>query len=177
MKHLLNIGRTISYLLRHDPKDLNMDKNGYVLVDDLLKKIEVTKSDLDWIVENNDKKRFSYSEDGTKIRASQGHSIKVDTQLKTTRPPMILYHGTKLENLGSIQRTGLEKRNRLHVHLTDNLDTAHAVGKRYSKRFKPLILEINSGAMYADGFKFYLSENKVWLTDNVPFKYIKIQKL
>ena len=62
--------------------------------------------------------------------------------------------------------------NRLHVHLTDNKETAYKVGKRYSKDKQPIILEIDSAAMYTDGYKFYLSENGVWLTDNVPVKYI-----
>jgi len=174
MKELLNKSREISYLLRHNPKGLNMDKEGYVLVNDLLTKIGITKEELDWVIDNNDKKRFAYSDDETKIRASQGHSIKVDIDFKEVRPPMKLYHGTTPENIKSIMKTGLNKMKRHHVHLTDNLNTAKSVGKRYSKNKSPEILEINAGAMYADGYKFYLSDNGVWLTDNVPSKYINI---
>jgi len=174
MKDYIRVGKKITYLLRHNPEDLVMDKNGYVDVLSLLNKVDITQQELDYIVDTNDKKRLSYNEDKTKIRATQGHSIKVDVELKKTRPPRVLYQGTSPENYKKILKGGgLKKMNRLHVHLSHEKDTATSVGKRHSKREKPIILEINSAAMYADGFDFYLSENGVWLTDNVPLKYIK----
>lgn len=177
MKDFIKIGRKITYLLRHNPEDLVIDKQGYVNVLDLLKKVGITQDDLDYIVETNDKKRLGYNDDKSKIRALQGHSINVDVGLKAVRPPRTLYQGTSPENYEKIMKsTGLEKMNRLHVHLSDETETAWNVGKRHSKRETPIILEINSAAMYADGFKFYLSENGVWLTDNVPLKYIKCLK-
>lgn len=177
MKDYIKIGKKISYLLRHDPQDLKMDKNGYVYTSDLLKKVGITQGELDHIVDTNDKKRLAYNEDKSKIRASQGHSIKVDVELKATRPPRVLYHGTSPESYEKIIRSkGLDKMNRLHVHMTDDLKVAESVGKRYSKRNQPVILEIDSAAMYTDGYKFFLSENGVWLTDNVPLKYLKIHK-
>ena len=174
MKHLINKGKEISYLLRHNPEGLIMDSDGYVNVTDLLKKTQLTKDELDWIVENNDKKRFSYSSDDQKIRASQGHSIDIDIKFKETVPPVVLFHGTTPQVIGVIMKFGLQKMQRHHVHMTDNIKTAEAVGKRYSKKLKPIVLEINCKAMYADGFKFYLSDNGVWLTDNVPPKYLDI---
>ena len=168
----IQIGKKITYLLRHNPEDLTIDKNGYVSVSSLLEKVRIKQQDLDYIVDTNDKKRLAYNDDKTLIRASQGHSIKVDVQLKETRPPRVLYHGTSAESYEKIKKTGLSKMNRLHVHLTDNKETAYKVGKRYSKDKQPIILEIDSAAMYTDGYKFYLSENGVWLTDNVPVKYI-----
>ena len=164
--------REMSNLLRHEPEDLKMDKNGYVLVTDLLKKLNISLQDLEEIISENDKKRFSFNNSKDMVRASQGHSIEVDVQLKATRPPRTLYHGTSAESYEKIKKTGLSKMNRLHVHLTDNKETAYKVGKRYSKDKQPIILEIDSAAMYTDGYKFYLSENGVWLTDNVPVKYI-----
>jgi putative RNA 2'-phosphotransferase len=177
MKNYIQIGKKITYLLRHNPEDLVMDKNGYVDVISLLSKVNITQQELDYIVDTNDKKRLAYNEDKTKIRASQGHSIKVDVELKATRPPKILYHGTSSESWNKIEKSGgLDKMNRLHVHLTDNKETAYNVGKRYSKYKNPIILEIDSAAMNTDGFTFYKSENNVWLTDNVPLKYIKCLK-
>jgi putative RNA 2'-phosphotransferase len=165
--------RKLSYLLRHDPEDLKMDKNGYVLVTELLKKLNISFQDLEEIISNNDKKRFAFSDSKDMVRASQGHSIKVDVQLKNERPPKLLYHGTSPYNYGLITKSGgLDKMKRLHVHLTDDIMVASSVGIRYSKMNKPIILEIDSDAMFADGYKFYLSENGVWLTDNVPLKYI-----
>ena len=168
----IQIGKKITYLLRHNPEGLLIDKNGYVNVSSLLIKVGITQADLDHIVDTNDKKRLAYNNDKTKIRASQGHSIKVDVELKMTRPPKALYHGTSPDNLNNIMKNGLSKMKRLHVHLTDDEDVAYSVGKRYSKYKKPSILEIDSASMYTDGYKFYLSENGVWLTDNVPSKYI-----
>lgn len=176
MKDYIKIGKTITYLLRHNPEGLFMDKQGYVDVKELLKKVGITQQELDHIVDTNDKKRLAYNEDKTKIRASQGHSIKVDVGLKSVRPPRILYHGTTYESYQLITKSGgLNKMRRLHVHLTDKENVAYSVGKRYSKRNEPIILEINSAAMYTDGYKFYLSENGVWLTESVPMKYIKIK--
>ena len=172
MKDYIQVGKKITYLLRHNPEDLVMDKNGYVSVSSLLNKVHITQQELDYIVDTNDKKRLAYNVDKTLIRASQGHSIEVDVQLRATRPPRSLYHGTSAESYEKIKKTGLSKMNRLHVHLTDNKETAYKVGKRYSKDKQPIILEIDSAAMYTDGYKFYLSENGVWLTDNVPVKYI-----
>jgi len=175
MKDYVKIGIKIAYLLRHDSEDLVMDRYGYVKVLSLLKKMGITHEELDFIVETNNKKRFEYSEDRTKIRARQGHSIEVDVGLKLTRPPKKLYHGTTSENYEKIIRSkGLDKMKRLHVHMTDDPKEAYNVGKRYSKYKEPLILEIHSDAMNADGYKFYQSANGVWLTDNVPLKYLTI---
>ena len=135
------------------------------------------QQELDYIVDTNDKKRLAYEDESkTKIRASQGHSIKIDVGLKAERPPKVLYHGTTYESYQKIVKNGLDKMRRLHVHLTDNKDVAYTVGKRYSKYKEPIILEIDSAAMHTDGYKFYLSENGVWLTDNVPSKYLKIKE-
>jgi putative RNA 2'-phosphotransferase len=177
MKNYIQIGKQLTYLLRHNPEDLVMDKNGYVSVTSLLNKVGITQSELDHIVLTNDKKRLAYDESGKSIRASQGHSIKVDVQLKSARPPRVLYHGTTDENYQKIKKSGLDKMRRLHVHLTDNFKIAYTVGKRYSKYKEPIILEIDSVKMSADGFKFYKSENDVWLTDNVPAKYIRVPEI
>jgi putative RNA 2'-phosphotransferase len=175
MKNYIQIGKKISYLLRHNPEDLVMDKHGYVETLSLLKKIGITQEELDHIVDTNDKKRLAYNENKSKIRASQGHSIAVDVELKSIRPPRVLYHGTSPENYEKIIKgKGLEKMRRLHVHMTDNVDVAFDVGKRYTKRGTPIILKIDSAAMNTDGYKFFLSENGVWLTDNVPLKYLTI---
>lgn len=169
----IRIGKHIVYLLRHNPEDLTMDSNGYVEVRALLNKLNITKLTLDFIVETNDKKRLAYNEAQTLIRAVQGHSIDVDVNLKLTKPPQILYHGTSDKHYELILSTGgLKKMQRLYVHLTDSLDTAYNVGKRYTKD-KVVILTVNAQQMHDEGYKFYLSENNVWLTDCVPLKYIE----
>lgn len=167
-------GREISYLLRHNPEDLLMDDKGWVEVKDLLRKINITFDELVDIVENNDKKRFSFNEDETKIRANQGHSIQVDVELEKKIPPKYLYHGTVSSNVSSIKRSGLNKMKRLHVHLSSDYNTALKVAQRYCKnKQQPYIFKIDTYPMIVDGVNFYLSKNGVWLVDFVDPKYLK----
>jgi putative RNA 2'-phosphotransferase len=164
--------RYLSLLLRHKPEEasLDMDKNGWVKVKQLLKNTDITMDELIDVVENNNKKRFIFNDSQTSIRANQGHSVKVDVELKETEPPEYLYHGTASKTLISIYKDGIKKMNRNHVHLSIDEDTATNVGSRHGK---PIILKINTKKMYADGIKFYLSENDVWLTDFVDSEYFK----
>jgi len=169
----------LSLVLRHKPDTIKikLDNNGWVHVDELIAKLkqhnrEMSMKDLRDVVQFNDKKRFEFSEDGLKIRAAQGHSVKVDLQLKAERPPMKLYHGTVSKNLDPIMKDGLNKMNRHAVHLSEDIPTATKVG---SRRGEAIILVVDSAHMYADKIKFFQSKNGVWLTDSVPAKYIKIK--
>jgi putative RNA 2'-phosphotransferase len=152
-----------------------MDSNGWVSVADILKKLQMTFDDLKEVVKNNDKKRFGFNDDQTEIRANQGHSIDVDVELKEVTPPTFLYHGTSPTYVDDIMKSGgLSKMKRNHVHLSADEKTAFTVGKRHSKYLDPAIFIVDSEEMYKDGFKFYLSENGVWLTEYVPKKYITL---
>ena len=117
----------------------------------------------------NDKKRFTFNEDESKIRANQGHSVDVDLKLEAIEPPVVLYHGTVSKYMESIRKNGLVKGNRQHVHLSKDKETATIVGTR---RGAPIILIINSKLMHDSGHKFCLSKNGVWLTDEVPAEFI-----
>ncbi|MPT31910.1 MAG: RNA 2'-phosphotransferase [Chryseobacterium sp.] len=170
------ISKFLSLVLRHQPEtiDLILDENGWANVDELREKcskhkIDFTLEELNEVVETNDKKRFIFNEDKTKIRANQGHSIDIDLALKPQQPPEFLYHGTAHSNVESILEKGIEKRNRQHVHLSLDKETATKVGMRHGK---PIILTIRTEKMFEDGILFYLSENNVWLTDFVDSKYI-----
>jgi putative RNA 2'-phosphotransferase len=121
------------------------------------------------IVETNDKQRYRFSDDFSKIRASQGHSVSVDLDLKETPPSDILYHGTAERFIASIKKAGLISKNRQHVHLSGDKETAATVGGRHGN---PVVLVIDSAKMRGDGCKFYLSDNNVWLVDAVPSGYI-----
>ena len=173
------ISKFLSFVLRHKPETINLvlDENGWANVEELITKSTndshgFTFEELDEIVLTNDKKRFIFNEDKTKIRANQGHSIEIDLALKPQQPPEFLYHGTAQNNVESILENGIEKRNRQHVHLSQDKETATKVGMRHGK---PLILTIKTGKMFEDGILFYLSENNVWLTDFVDTKYISNQ--
>lgn len=163
-------------MFRHKPEviGLNLVENGWADVEELQEKCAkqnraFTLEELDEVVETKDKKRFILNEDKTRIRANQGHSIDIDLALKPQQPPEFLYHGTAEANLASIFEKGIEKRNRQHVHLSQDKETATKVGMRHGK---PQILTIKTGEMFQDGIDFYLSENNVWLTDFVDSKYI-----
>ena len=174
------ISKFLSLILRHQPETINLtlDENGWANVDELREKcskrnINFTLEELDEVVETNDKKRFIFNEDKTQIRANQGHSIDIDLALKPQQPLEFLYHGTAQTNIDSILEKGIEKRNRQHVHLSQDKETATKVGMRHGK---PVILTIRTGKMFEDGILFYLSENRVWLTDFVDAKYISNNK-
>ena len=168
----------ISLVLRHKPEAANitLDEHGWANVEELLKGINntgrmINKEILEKIVVTDNKQRYSFNQDKTLIRANQGHSVHVDVELKEQEPPEFLYHGTATKFHDSIMSEGLKPMSRLYVHLSRGIDTALKVGKRHGN---PIILKICSGDMYRDGYKFYLSENSVWLTKNVYAKYIEV---
>ncbi len=173
---LKTTSKFLSLVLRHSPQTIGieLDENGWVSTEELIRKANQHRQQLNIellkeVVANNDKKRFSFNETGTKIRANQGHSISVDLQLQPVEPPAFLFHGTVAKFLDAIKKEGLKKMNRQHLHLSNDEETAIKVG---SRRGNPIILTIASGKMHNDGYHFYLSANGVWLCDQVPSKYI-----
>ena len=129
----------------------------------------LTKEQLLDIVDTNDKRRFTISMDGRRIRAAQGHSVEVDLGLPTVTPPEMLYHGTASQNLDAIFEIGLNPGRRRQVHLSPDPETAMRVGRRHGK---PIVLRVEASKMHAEGHIFYLSDNGVWLTDSVPAPYL-----
>lgn len=175
-KQSIRIGKYIAKLLRHDPEELDMDSNGWVSVKSLLNKLKISKHDLDYIVSSDDKQRYDYNGNHTKIRANQGHSIKgIDLNLTPEEPPEFLYHGTPYRNVSSILKEGLKKGKRNHIHLSKDIETATDVGLRYCKKEgeTPYIFKIPTRRMYEDGVEFYVSKNGVWLVDYINPKYLK----
>lgn len=173
------ISKFLSLVLRHQPQliGLKLDEGGWAEVEELITKSRSRLKDLDldtlkFVVDNNDKQRFSLSLDIKRIRANQGHSLKVDLGLVAQKPPEVLFHGTATRNINSIKEKGLVKGKRHHVHLSTNEETAREVGKRYGV---PVVLRVKAGQMHKDGIAFYLSENGVWLTESVPAAYIEFE--
>ena len=176
MSNKIRISKFLSMVLRHKPHriGIQLDENGWADVSSIIAGLgkngyRVNMSMLEEIVATCDKKRFSFNEDKTKIRANQGHSIDIDLGLDAVQPPHVLYHGTAQSSTKSILKQGLLKRKRHHVHLSLDRETALAVGRRHGI---PVILVIDSRAMHQDGYSFYVSDNGVWLTDEVPVRYI-----
>ena len=177
-KRRTRISKFLSLVLRHKPETINLvlDENGWAAVADLLAKSAecgkiFTFEELTEVVATNDKKRFSLDATKTKIRASQGHSIAVEIEFEERIPPLVLYHGTAERNLGSILETGLEKRARHHVHLSRDEETARTVGRRHGK---PTILRVDAARMAAQGHKFYISANEVWLVERVAPEFLEV---
>jgi putative RNA 2'-phosphotransferase len=167
------ISKRLSYILRHAPDSvgLTLDENGWANVHDLMTKFgsPLSIEDLKEVVETNEKKRFAFNDDLTKIRASQGHSIEIDLAYQPTTPPEFLFHGTATRFIESIKKDGLVKGSRHHVHLSLDEVTARKVGARHGS---PVILTLKSKEMYEAGYVFYVSENDVWLTEHVPTRFI-----
>ena len=168
----------ISLVLRHKPDAANatLDEHGWADVEKLLAGIneagrKIDMNILEEIVASDSKQRYSFNQDKTLIRANQGHSIPVDVELKEQEPPEFLYHGTATRFIDSIMNEGLKSMSRLYVHLSKDIETALNVGKRHGN---PIVLKIYSGNMYKDGYKFYLSENGVWLTKKVDVGYFEV---
>lgn len=175
---LIKISKFLSRYLRHKPAEIGikLGAGGWVAVDELLTacanyKFPITLAELKEVVATNDKKRFSFDATLTLIRANQGHSIEVDLQLEPAIPPNVLYHGTGSKSVDAIIQTGIAKMSRHHVHLSSDFKTAKMVGARHGK---PVILRVDTGAMYTAGYIFYCADNGVWLVDYVPPEYLKV---
>ena len=173
-KELTKVSKYLSLLLRHKPEaiGLQLNEQGWASVDELIAKttdFELTDELIEVVVETCDKQRFALDLTARKIRANQGHSIDVDLALKTITPPDMLLHGTAERFIDSIMSEGLKKQKRHHVHLSESLNVASAVGQRYGKL---VMLQIDAKAMHENGYLFYRSANNVWLVDTVPACYI-----
>lgn len=168
----------IALVLRHKPEaaGITLDGHGWAQVDELIagvsRRMPLTREMLEEIVRTDNKQRYSFSPDHQRIRANQGHSIPVDVELKQTVPPDTLYHGTGEKYVESILQEGLLPKSRLYVHLSRDAATAEQVGRRHGK---PVLFQVDAAAMVRDGYAFYLSENQVWLTREVPVRYLTIQ--
>jgi putative RNA 2'-phosphotransferase len=169
------VSKYLSYILRHRPDTikLQLDQEGWAEINELIEKtidFKLTKQLIENIVKENDKQRFIIKDN--KIRANQGHSININLALEPKQPPSVLYHGTATKFINSIKQSGLKPKTRQFVHLSTDQHSAYSVGQRHGK---PIILIIDSFQMYQDGYEFFLSDNKVWLIIEVPWKYIHIQ--
>ncbi len=177
--HDLKLSKLMSYGLRHRPDELGLelDPQGWVSVEALLVGLrargkQVDRVDLERVVRDNDKQRFAFSDDGLRIRANQGHSVKVDLGYAPRVPPDVLFHGTATRFLDSILEQGLLPRGRHHVHLSADLATARTVGARHGK---PVILEVAAGRLHAAGQPFWISDNGVWLAERVAPRALTVR--
>lgn len=176
---LTSLSKFLSYVLRHHPEDidLELDKNGWAEVSELIKKANkhgksLSRDTLKQIIQHGSKQRFILSEDGKHIRAGYGHSIDVDLELKPTSPPDTLYHGTAKKKEQSILAEGIHAGTRNFVHLSTTREEARSVGSRHGS---PVILTVKAKQMSQKGFDFYQSESEpgIWLTKRVPVAFVE----
>lgn len=168
--NLTKKSKFLSLVLRHDPKKIGivLDPHGWADVVELCQKMPISKEDLDEIVRTDSKGRYSYSEDGKKIRANQGHSVEVDVEFEELAPPEFLWHGTATKSLDSIFKDGLLPMSRLYVHLSADKETALKVGSRHGT---PAILKVSALKMHREGHRFFRSKNGVWQVLHVPSQF------
>ncbi|MEU6877622.1 RNA 2'-phosphotransferase [Streptomyces sp. NPDC046712] len=174
-RRTVKVSKYLSKHLRHQPERIGLvlDANGWTEIDTLLRAaaahgFPISRAELDHVVAANDKKRFAI--EGTRIRASQGHTVAVDLDLPPAEPPAYLYHGTVASRLDAIRAEGLRPMARHHVHLSPDRETATRVGAR---RGRPVVLSVDAGAMHRAGYVFHVSANGVWLTDTVPPEFLR----
>lgn len=171
------ISKFISLVLRHSPEviGISLDKNGWtdtqILIQKIKPKFPIDFDILKEIVDTDEKQRYSFSADFKKIRANQGHSVSVDLELLPQMPPLVLYHGTAQRFVGGIYQKGIQKQSRQYVHLSEDIETAQKVGARHGE---VVVFQIDTKSMYNEGYHFYLSENGVWLTDEVPAQFLTL---
>lgn len=173
---LIKWSKLLAMALRHKPEavGIELDEHGWAEVAAVIgafNKVGVFNLPmLETIVRDDEKKRYAFSEDKTRIRANQGHSVQVDVGLTEAAPLAALYHGTGMKYVESINREGVLPRQRLYVHLSGDIATARSVGRRHGK---PFVYKVLAGAMAEAGYKFYLSANEVWLTERVPAEFLR----
>jgi putative RNA 2'-phosphotransferase len=172
----VQLSKFLSFVLRHKPETIGLalDAEGWAAIDDLIAKANAAgtpfaRDDLLHVVATSDKKRFSLSADGLRIRAAQGHSVSVELGLLPKAPPAVLYHGTATRFVEAILSEGLKPQSRQQVHLSLDEATAHRVGQRHGR---PVIFKVDAQRMHAQGLKFYVADNGVWLTDHVPPEFL-----
>lgn len=175
------VSKFLSLVLRHKPEiiGLQLDEYGWAAIAELVEKsrlagVMLNEAHVRKVVAASEKQRFAISVDGTRIRANQGHSIPVDMTSHEAVPTDFIYHGTAQSTLSAILHQGIKRGNRQFVHLSSDMETALRVGQRHGR---PVVVVVQAGDMYRDGFRFFLSENGIWLTEFVPSRYLKVLEL
>lgn len=183
---ITQLSRTLSWILRHGIIKLNldMDNEGYVLLNDVLNIRDMkgyTVDDIRTVVESNDKERFKLIIDNgvLYIRANQGHSKNVGAKIsdnklleKITTPLPLCIHGTTRKAYEIIKTSGLSPMGRKHVHLASGfISDGVKSGMRYSSS---VIIHIDMEEAMKANITFYMSDNGVILTpDHIPCTYFK----
>ena len=174
------LSKYLCLLLRHQPEKaaLDMDEHGWVSVEQLITGVnqhssyKLDRELLEKTVAEDNKGRYRFDDKHIKIKCCQGHSVPwVVPELNYCEPPEFLYHGTTTKALEAIEISrDIKKMKRHAVHMQADIDKAWQSAERWHKT--PVVLKISASEMFKDGYKFGVTENKVWCTKKVPVKYI-----
>lgn len=179
-KKLKKLQRYLVYVLRHNPKELNLElgAEGFVTIHELLENLkkqnrhrEVTAEMIHQVVQGQtNKQRLEIQ--GEKIRCRYGHSDSATPEIEyePAEPPDRLYHGTPLANLESIQEMGLVPGKRKYVHLTTSAKLARGVGERHDREV--VVLEVLCDKARERGLLFYNPEAQIWLVSFLPPEFL-----
>ncbi|KAJ2414225.1 hypothetical protein H4218_005110 [Coemansia sp. IMI 209128] len=168
----VRLSKQLSYILRHGAEDkgLKLRDDGSISISDLQryqKLKSTTLAQIQHVVDTNNKKRFTLYEENNQwyIRAVQGHSIKIKEPplVKLTTMPPCIVHGTMRSKVPVIQKTGLNKMSRTHIHFARGLpsDAGIISGMRNTA---DAYIYIDVKKAVAAGIEFYVSENGVILS-------------
>lgn len=176
-------GKLLSWLLRHEPHKLSLSicEQGWVSVDALLGALkdsndhpEISLDELGFVVDTDEKGRFSLSECSRFIRCNQGHSVPHVKGMTMSTPEELIpvYHGTSEQNYKAILESGsIKPMRRNHAHFAVCPHQAKKVGARHGK---PVVLEIDTLRASEAGVCFQVSDNGVWLSDELPVQFTKV---
>ncbi len=178
-EHELNrVGRIMAGVLRHFPDKfgVEMDEHGWVSIQDFVDKLRTSKDRLHWIkpyhlvaiVATDPKGRYQI--DGARVRATYGHSLKVDLDLPTADIPEKLYYPVSEEELDIVMERGLRPTDRQKVHLSRTYENALSAGLRRAEA--PIILAIDAARMKDDAYVIQQAGKTVYVTDEVPSEYL-----
>jgi putative RNA 2'-phosphotransferase len=176
----VKLSKTLSYILRHHPKDfgLKVEVDGSVDVEELIGALkerfpDISYQDIKEVVEKDKKGRFSFLKGGERIRANYGHSIKgINPEYKAVTPPEFLYHGTARRFKASILKEGLKPMGRNFTHLSKTIEEAVKVGKRRDP--KPVVFRIKALEANRAGHVFYRTGKGIYLTHYVPVEFLEL---
>ena len=135
-KKMQERSKYLSYILRHKPEEVKskLDEYGWLPVKDLLENSDFTEEELRDIVQEDT--RYEFSGDMSMIRAFHGHSVKGIKYQNEVTEPIILYHGTSVENYDKIIKSGMIlPMSRAQVHLSASKDDALRIAKRHRGSF------------------------------------------
>ncbi|RLF38456.1 MAG: RNA 2'-phosphotransferase [Thermoplasmata archaeon] len=166
--NLVAVSKYLSYLLRHNPEGLPISKDGFIPIEDILKKIRKRFPNVDekilYKLNEGSKSRFEIK--NGRIRALYGHTIPVEIPLEIDIDVEILYHGTTKEAAEKILKEGLKRKGRRKVHLSSTIQQAIRVGKRRTKN--PVILKIDAESARNNGIVFEKANDLVYLSEEIP---------